>query len=64
MLRELKDNYEQSSTKTNGRTNQGIVDTLTGLRQRSLRYTDESTYQSVATDHTFLHLDALLVRVR
>ena len=45
MLRELKNDYEQSSTKINGHPNQGIVDTLTGLRQRSLRYTDESTYQ-------------------
>ena len=55
-------NNEQSSTKTNGRPSQGILDTLTGLHQFSLRYTDELAYQSalikcrvhdVDTSHTF-----------
>ncbi|UJR35786.1 hypothetical protein I4U23_028534 [Adineta vaga] len=46
MLKELKHSYEQASTKTKQRPNQGIVETLSTLRERSLRYIDESTYQN------------------
>jgi hypothetical protein len=45
MLKELKNEYEQASIKTKQRPNQGIVETLTGLRERSLRYIDESAYK-------------------
>ena len=45
MLKELKSSYEQASNKTKQRPNQGIVDTLSTLRERSLRYIDESAYE-------------------
>ena len=45
MLKELKVGYEQASTKTKQRPNQGIVDTLINLREHSLRYIDETAYQ-------------------
>ncbi len=45
MLKELKNEYEQASIKTKQRPNEGIVDTLANLRERSLSYIDESSYQ-------------------
>lgn len=45
MLTELKHGYEQASINTKQRPNEGIVQTLTSLRERSLRYIDESSYQ-------------------
>jgi hypothetical protein len=45
MLKEIKNGYEQASIKTKQRPNQGIIETLTTLRERSLRYIDESVYQ-------------------
>jgi hypothetical protein len=45
MLKELKNGYEQASTKTKQRPNEGIVGTLGSLREHSLYYIDESSYQ-------------------
>lgn len=45
MLKELKIGYEQASTKAKQRPNQGIMDTMINLRERSLRFIDESAYQ-------------------
>jgi len=45
MLKEIKNGYEQASTKTKERPNEGIIDTLSNLRERSLYYIDESSYQ-------------------
>ncbi|CAF4717872.1 unnamed protein product, partial [Rotaria magnacalcarata] len=44
MFTEVRKGYEQASIKTNQRPNQGIVETLTNLRERSLLYIDESAY--------------------
>jgi hypothetical protein len=45
MLKELKQGYEKASTNTKQRPNEGIIETLSSLRERSLRYIDESSYQ-------------------
>ncbi len=45
MLKEIKNGYEQASTKTKQPPNEGIIQTLTNLRERSLHYIDESSYQ-------------------
>ena len=45
MFTEVRKGYEQASIKTKQRPNQGIVETLTSLRERSLLYIDESAYE-------------------
>ncbi|CAF1044618.1 unnamed protein product [Rotaria sordida] len=46
MLKDVNKEYEQASIKTKQRPNQGIIETLTSLRERSLRYIDEYAYQN------------------
>ena len=45
MLKELKKEYEEASIKTKQRPNEGIIETLGSLREHSLRYIDEASYQ-------------------
>ena len=45
MTKELKHGYEQASINTKQRPNEGIVQTLSNLRERSLCYIDEFAYQ-------------------
>lgn len=45
MFAEIKIGYEDASTKTKQQPNQGIVDTLTTLNERSLQYIDTLAYQ-------------------
>lgn len=45
MLKELKNGYEKVSNNNEQHSNEGIVDTLTNLREHSLYYIDESSYQ-------------------
>ena len=45
MLKELKKGYEEASIKTKQRPNEGIVETLGSLREHSLRYIDEASYE-------------------
>jgi len=46
MLKEIRQNYEQTLNKHKQSANQGIIDTFINIRERSLYYIDESSYQN------------------
>lgn len=45
MLKEIRQNYEQTLKQHKQSANQGIIDTFINIRERSLYYIDESSYQ-------------------